>query len=364
VITGLPKFLAELLFSSTSLLLIQSDLTTHCQHYDNELIDELFCFNNRDFINFFMLYTMRFANQMIKENINDVLSFLEVANEKNFTKAAVKLGVSQSALSHTVKALEERLGVRLLNRTTRSVSLSEAGERLLNSFLPRISEMNEELIAIRVQQTGPSGKIRITTPEYAAHHVLWPFLETFLPKYPDIHFEVIIENSFTDIVAERFDAGVRLGEQVAKDMIATRISPDLRMQVVGAPAYFKLNEKPVIPNDLQQHQCINLKPSLARSVYAWEFQKDDRMMSVKVEGQLIFNTSLQIKNAALAGFGLAYLPYDMVKGDMGAGHLIGVLDSWCPSFNGFHLYYPSRKQHTKVFTLFLDELKSARESRK
>nr|WP_321239223.1 LysR family transcriptional regulator [uncultured Tolumonas sp.] len=300
---------------------------------------------------------------MIKENINDLLSFLEVANEKNFTKAAVKLGVSQSALSHTVKALEERLGVRLLNRTTRSVSLTEAGERLLNSFAPRITEMDEELMAIREQQTRLSGKIRITTPEYAAHHVLWPFLETFLPRYPDIHFEVIIENSFTDIVAERFDAGVRLGEQIAKDMIATRISPDLKMQVVASPAYFEKNEKPITPEDLQKHQCINLKPSLARGLYAWEFQKEERLISVKVDGQLIFNTSLQIKNAALAGFGLAYLPYDMVKSELDAGSLIGVLHSWCPLFDGFHLYYPSRKQHTKAFILFLEELKIARELR-
>ncbi len=297
---------------------------------------------------------------MIKENISDVLSFLEVAAEQNFTKAAVKLGVSQSALSHTVKALEERLGVRLLNRTTRSVSLTEAGERLLLSFSPRINEMEEELIAIREQQIGPSGKIRITTPEYAAHHVIWPFLENFLPKFPDIHFEVIIENSFTDIVAERFDAGVRLGEQVAKDMIATRISPDLKMQVVGSPAYFQKYSKPQTPDDLQNHQCINLKPSLARSVYAWEFQKDERLMSVKVEGQLIFNTSLQIRDAVFAGFGLGYLPYDMVKEDIASGLLVNVLDQWCPVFDGFHLYYPSRKQHTKAFTIFLDELKSFR----
>lgn len=297
---------------------------------------------------------------MIKENINDLLSFLEVAGERNFTKAAVKLGVSQSALSHTIKALEARLGVRLLNRTTRSVSLTEAGERLLLSFSPRISEMEEELVAIREQQIGPSGKIRISTTEYAAHHVIWPFLETFLPKYPDIHFEVIIENSFTDIVAERFDAGVRLGEQVAKDMIATRISPDLRMQTVGSPSYFEKHSNPVTPDDLQQHQCINLKPSLARSVYAWEFAKDERIISVKVDGQLIFNTSLQIKNAVLAGFGLGYLPYEMVKTEIESGLLVNVLDAWCPSFSGFHLYYPSRKQHTKAFTIFLEELKAAR----
>jgi DNA-binding transcriptional LysR family regulator len=297
---------------------------------------------------------------MIKENINDLLSFLEVAGERNFTKAAVKLGVSQSALSHTIKALEARLGVRLLNRTTRSVSLTEAGERLLLSFSPRISEMEEELVAIREQQIGHSGKIRISTTEYAAHHVIWPFLETFLPKYPDIHFEIIIENSFTDIVAERFDAGVRLGEQVAKDMIATRISPDLKMQTVGAPSYFEKYSKPVTPDDLQQHQCINLKPSLDRSVYAWEFAKDERIISVKVEGQLIFNTSLQIKNAVLAGFGLGYLPYEMVKAEIESGSLVNVLDAWCPSFSGFHLYYPSRKQHTKAFTIFLEELKSTR----
>ena len=295
---------------------------------------------------------------MIKENINDLLSFLEVANECNFTKAAVRLGVSQSALSHTIKALEDRLGVRLLNRTTRSVALTEAGERLLLALTPRISELEEELLSIREAQTGPTGKIRITTPEYAAHHVLWPVLKTFIPKYPDIQVEVIIENSFTDIVADRFDAGIRLGEQIAKDMIAARISPDLKMRVVGSPKYLSCHPEPKTPDDLRDHECINLKPSAARSIYAWEFQKDGRLINVKVDGQLIFNTSLQIYNAVRSGFGLAYLPEEMVKHDIETGELIGVLDAWCPQFSGFHIYYPSRKQHKKAFMLLLEEFRN------
>lgn len=295
---------------------------------------------------------------MIKENISDLLSFIEVANECNFTKAAVKLGVSQSALSHTIKGLEDRLGVRLLNRTTRSVSLTDAGERLLLTFVPNIKELEDELTSIKEEQTGPSGKIRITTTEYAAHHVLWPVLERFIPKYPDIQVEVIIENSFTDIVAERYDAGIRLGEQVAKDMIAARISKDLKMRAVASPSYFAEHPIPQIPDDLRDHQCINLKPSTSRSVYAWEFQKEGRMINVKVDGQLIFNTSLQILNATLANFGIAYLPEDMVRKYIESGELISVLDSWCAQFPGFHIYYPSRKQHKKAFMLLLEEFRN------
>lgn len=291
---------------------------------------------------------------MLKENINDLLSFLVVAKEQNFTKAAAKLGVSQSALSHTIRTLEERLNLRLLNRTTRSVALTEAGERLVQTLSPRVEEIEEELIALNEEQNGPSGKIRITAPEYAAHHVLWPVLEKFLPNYPDIHIEVIIENSFTDIVSERYDAGIRLGEQIAKDMIAVRISPDLKMAVVGSPEYFKHNPIPLTPEELRQHQCINLKPSAARSVYAWEFRKDNREINVKVEGQLTFNTSLQSLNAVLADFGLAYMPEAMVKNYLDQGQLIQVLDDWCPTFAGFHMYYPSRKQHKKAFSLLIE----------
>jgi DNA-binding transcriptional LysR family regulator len=294
---------------------------------------------------------------MLKENINDLLSFLTVAQEQNFTKAAVKLGVSQSALSHTIKTLEERLNLRLLNRTTRSVALTEVGARLVQTLSPRMDEIEEELHAINEEQNGVAGKIRITSTEYAAHHVLWPVLANFLPLYPDIQVEVIIENSFTDIVAERYDAGIRLGEQVAKDMIAARISPDLKMIVVGAPAYFKHREKPLIPEDLRQHQCINLKPSVARGGYAWEFKKDDRGINVKVDGQLIFNTTLQCLNAALTGFGLAYMPEDMVKQPIAEGRLIPVLHEWCPTFSGFYLYYPSRKQQKKAFSLLIAALR-------
>ncbi|MBB6056115.1 LysR substrate-binding domain-containing protein [Tolumonas osonensis] len=294
---------------------------------------------------------------MLKENINDLLSFLVVAQERSFTKAAAKLGISQSALSHTIKALEERLNLRLLNRTTRSVALTEAGERLVQTLAPRLEEIEEELVVLNDEQNGPSGKIRISSPEYAAHYVLWPVLEKFLPQYPDIHVEVIIENSFTDIVSERYDAGIRLGEQIAKDMIAVKISPEMKMAVVASPEYFKQAAVPEIPEDLRQHKCINIKPSAARGAYAWEFKKDDREINVKVEGQLTFNTSLQSLRAALAGLGLAYLPDDLVQEYVERGELVRVLESWCPVFDGFHIYYPSRRQHKKAFALLIDALR-------
>lgn len=294
---------------------------------------------------------------MLKENINDLLSFLVVAQEHSFTKAAAKLGVSQSALSHSIRGLEERLNLRLLNRTTRSVSLTEAGEKLLQKLLPRIEEIEEELNTLNEEHNGPSGSIRITTPEYAAHHILWPVLETFLVQYPEIKVEVNIENSFTDIVSERYDAGIRLGEQVAQDMVVVRISPDLRIAVVGAPSYFANRSIPVIPEDLHQHQCINLRPASSGGVYAWEFEKDGRKVNVRGEGQLTFNTTVQSLRAAIAGFGISYAPENLVKNDIIEGKLIRVLADWSPVFTGFHLYYPSRKQHKKAFSLLIDALR-------
>ena len=294
---------------------------------------------------------------MLKENINDLLSFLVVAQESSFTKAAAKLGVSQSALSHSIRGLEERLNLRLLNRTTRSVSLTEAGDRLRQTLSPRIEEIEEELDALNEEQNGPSGSIRISAPEYAAQNILWPVLEKFLIQYPDIRVEVNIENSFTDIVAERYDAGIRLGEQVAKDMIAVRISPDLKMAVVGAPSYFSNREIPLIPEDLHQHRCINLRPSTAGGVYAWEFEKENRKVNVRGEGQLTFNTTTQSLRASLAGFGVSYAPENLIKGYVKEGKLISVLEDWCPTFPGFHLYYPSRKQHKKAFALLIDALR-------
>lgn len=294
---------------------------------------------------------------MLKENINDLLSFLVIAQECSFTKAAAKLGVSQSALSHSIRGLEERLNLRLLNRTTRSVSLTEAGARLRQTLSPRITEIEEELHNLNETHNGPSGSIRISSTEYAAHHVLWPVLETFLIQYPDINVEVNIENSFTDIVTERYDAGVRLGEQVAKDMVAVRISPDLRMAVVGSAAYLANKQIPVTPEVLGQYKCINLRPSSTGGIYAWEFEKENRKMNVRVEGQVVFNTSVQCIDAALAGLGLAYVPENLVTKHIQQGRLISVLADWCPTFGGFHLYYPSRKQHTKAFELLLNALR-------
>lgn len=294
---------------------------------------------------------------MLKENINDLLSFLVVAQERSFTKAAAKLGVSQSALSHSIRGLEERLNLRLLNRTTRSVSLTEAGDRLRQTLSPRINDIEDELHNLSEAHNGASGSIRITSPEYAAHNVLWPVLEKFLIQYPDINVEVNIENSFTDIVAERYDAGIRLGEQVAKDMVAARISPDLCMAVIGTPSYFANWDKPIMPEDLHQHKSIKLRPAATGGIYAWEFEKEGRKINVRVDGQVTFNTTVQCINAALAGLGLAYAPENLIKEHIKQGRLIQVLEDWCPVFTGFHLYYPSRKQHTKAFALLLEALR-------
>src|SRR5437867_59617 len=250
---------------------------------------------------------------MPRENLNDLLAFLAVARERSFTRAAAKLGLSQSALSHTIRGLEERLGLRLLTRTTRSVSPTEAGARLLQSVGPRFEEIEAQLAALSELREKPAGTIRITTTEHAAYTIVWPKLVKVLPEYPDIKVEIIIEQGLTDIVAERYDAGVRLGEQVAKDMIAVRIGPDTRMAVVGAPSYFERGLPPKRPQDLIAHDCINLRLPTFGGLYAWEFEKAKRELKVRVEGQLVFNGVGMILNAALAGFGLAYLPEDLVQ---------------------------------------------------
>jgi DNA-binding transcriptional LysR family regulator len=294
---------------------------------------------------------------MARQNVNDLLAFLAVARERSFTKAAAKLGVSQSALSHTIRALEERLGLRLLTRTTRSVSPTEAGERLLHFAGPRFEEIEAELAALSVLREKPAGTIRISTADYPAQTILWPKLAKFLPKYPDIKVEIIIDYGLTDIVAERYDAGVRLGEQVAKDMIAVRIGPDLRMAVVGAPSYFARRPRPKRPQDLTAHVCINLRMPTYGGLYAWEFEKRGRELKVRVEGQLVFNNLALRLNAALAGLGLAYLPEDEAQTHLAKGRLIRVLDDWCPPFSGCHLYYPSRRQPTPAFALLVDALR-------
>jgi DNA-binding transcriptional LysR family regulator len=280
-----------------------------------------------------------------------------VARERNFTKAAAKLGVSQSALSHTIRALEARLGVRLLARTTRSVAPTEAGERLLAVVAPRFDEIDAELAALSELRERPAGTVRITAGEHPASAILWPAIAKLLPDYPDIKVEVIVDQGLTDIVSERYDAGVRLGEQVDKDMIAVRIGPDMRMAVVGAPSYFARRSKPKTPHDLTEHNCINLRLPTYGGLYAWEFEKGGRELRVRVDGQLVFNTvDLRLK-AVLAGLGLACLPEEQVSGQLARGELIRVLADWCPPFSGYHLYYPSRRQPTPAFVVLLEALR-------
>ena len=294
---------------------------------------------------------------MRREELADLNAFAAVAEERSFTRAAAKLGTSQSALSFTVRRLEERLGVRLLSRTTRSVAPTEAGERLLRTLGPALDKIGEELAALSELREKPAGTIRITAGEHAAQAVLWPALATLLPQYPDIKVELIVDYGLTDIVAERYDAGVRLGEQVARDMIAVRIGPDFRWAVVGAPSYFAKRTRPKRPQDLTAHDCINLRLPTYGGLFAWEFEKRGRELKVRVEGQLVFSNLALRLNAALAGLGLAYLPEDQVQTHLAAGRLIRVLDDWCAPFSGYHLYYPSRRQSTPAFALLVDALR-------
>lgn len=294
---------------------------------------------------------------MLRENLNDFLGFLAVARERNFTRAAAKLGVSQSALSHSIRGLEERLGVRLLARTTRSVAPTPAGERLLRTIGPRFDEIETELAGLSELRDRPAGTIRITAGEHAAESILRPALKKLLPAYPDICVELVTEYGLTDIVAERYDAGVRLGEQVAKDMIAVRIGPDMRMAVVGAPSYFAKRTPPKKPQDLTDHDGINIRLPTRGGIYAWEFEKRGRALKVRVGGQLIFNNLELRRNAVREGMGLAYMPEDQVTADIARGRLIRVLDDWCAPFPGYHLYYASRRQATPAFTVLVNALR-------
>jgi DNA-binding transcriptional LysR family regulator len=293
---------------------------------------------------------------MPRDTINDLQAFVAVAREQSFTKAATKLGVSQSALSHTVRGLEAQLGLRLLTRTTRSVAPTAAGERLLATMGPLLDEIETGLAALSEFREKPAGTIRITAGEHAAHAVLWPALERLLPEYPDIKVEIDINNGLTDIVAGRYDAGVRLGEQVAKDMVAVRIGPDARMAVVGAPSYLASRSQPRTPEDLTAHDCIGLRMQ-SGGLLTWEFDKGGREVKVKVEGRLVFNTSLMALEATVAGYGLAYLLEDRVQACLADGRLVRVLADWCPPFSGYHLYYPSRRQPRPAFALLVDALR-------
>lgn len=298
---------------------------------------------------------------MDRDNASDLVAFLSVARERSFTKAAAKLGISQPALSQIVRNLEERLGVRLLSRTTRSVAPTQAGERLLQSFVPKFDEMDVELAALGEFREKPAGTVRITATEYAAEAVLMPALAEILPKYPDIKVEVIFDYGLTNIVAQQYDAGIRPGEMVAKDMIAVRVGPDLRMAVVGSPSYFQDRKKPRTPQDLTNHNCINLRlPTHGGSLYAWEFEKGGRDLHVRVDGQLVFNGAEALLKAARNGLGLAYLTEGHVQPYLSNGQLVRVLGDWCPPFSGYHLYYPSRRQHSPAFAVVVEALRYRR----
>jgi len=289
--------------------------------------------------------------------VNDLLAFLAIARERSFTRAAAHLGVSQSALSHTMRGLEERLGLRLLTRTTRSVATTEAGERLLRTLGPRFDEIEAELAAIAELRDKPAGTIRITTSGHAAETILMPALAKFLLDYPDVHVEAVIDLGLTDIVAQRYDAGIRLGEQVEKDMIAVRIGPELRMAAVASPSYFVAHAKPKRPQDLVEHSCINIRLQTYGGLYAWEFEKNDRPLNVRVNGQIVCNNPAAVLSAALQGLGIAYLPEDMVRAQIAQKNLVRVLGDWCPPFPGYHLYYPSKRQPSPAFALLVEALR-------
>lgn len=294
---------------------------------------------------------------MPQMNLNDLLAFFAVAREGSFTRAAAKLGVSQSALSQTIRQLEERLGLRLLIRTTRSVSPTEAGDRLLLTVAPRFDEIETELLALKEMRQKPAGSLRITAGEHSSMTILQPALARLLPDYPDINVEIVADNGFVDIVAQRFDAGVRLGEQLAKDMIAMRIGPDMRMAVVGSPGYFARHPRPVTPQDLTSHNCIKMRLPTHGGVHAWEFGKDGRELKVRIEGQMVFNNIGMRVGATLAGLGLAWLPEDQVTGHVRRGELVSVLEDWCPYFAGYSLYYPNRRHSSGAFAQLLDVLR-------
>lgn len=294
---------------------------------------------------------------MRRDNLSDLRVFIAVAREHSFTKAAAKLNVSQSALSYTIRTMEARLGVRLLTRTTRSVSLTDAGERLLTSIGPRFDEIESEISALSALRDKPAGTVRITTVEHAAETILWPVMAKLMPEYPDINIELINDYGLTDIVAQRYDAGVRLGGLVDRDMIAVRIGGDFRIAVVAAPSYLRGRRQPRTPQELTQHACINLRLPTHGGVYVWNFRKGGRELNVRVEGRAVFNTLTLIRSAALEGVGLAYLPEDLVEPAIQKGRLVRFLADWCPPLPGYHLYYPSRRQPSPAFALVVDALR-------
>lgn len=294
---------------------------------------------------------------MSRENLNDLIAFIAVARERSFTRAAARLGVSQSALSHTIRQLEARLGIRLLARTTRAVSPTEAGERLLDGIAPHFDEIDAQVDALSALREKPAGTIRINASDFAIGSILWPKLKPFLRRFPDIKVELMVDNGLTDIVAERYDAGVRMGEQLAKDMISARIGPDMRFAAVATPAYFEAHPEPQTPQDLTGHLCINYRFSSSGGLYAWEFEKDGHEIRIRVDGQLVFNNIFQVLDAALAGFGIAYVPEEIAQPHIARGRLKRVLEPWCPLWDGYYLYYPSRRQASPAFAALVDALR-------
>jgi len=294
---------------------------------------------------------------MSRSQLADLAAFIVVARERSFTRAAAQLGVSPSALSQTMRALEERLGVRLLTRTTRSVAPTDAGERLIAAVAPHLEGIETGLADLTALRDKPAGTIRITAVDHAAETVLWPALATFLTDYPDIQVDLIVDNTLRDIVAERFDAGIRMGERLARDMIAVRIGPDLRMAAVATPAYFKEHGIPKVPQDLAGHICINMRMATLGGVYVWEFEKGTREVNVRVEGQLTVNDIVVIRNATLHGLGIGFMPEDVAQPHLDAGDLVRVLADWTPPFPGYYLYYPSRRQQSPAFALLVEALR-------
>lgn len=297
---------------------------------------------------------------MSGENFRDIRAFLEVARERSFTRAAAQLGVSPSALSHTIRALEARLGVRLLARTTRSVSPTEAGQRLIQKVAPRFEAIAEELATFEELRDKPAGTVRITASDFAANTILWPKLSELQPQYPHLKIELAIEPGLTDIVAEGFDAGVRFGDQISRDMTAVRISRDIRMMIVGAPSYFEGRPPPKSPQDLTEHECINMRFSMRSDVYAWELKKGKRSLQVRVEGSWTFNSLNSVIEAALAGFGLAYMPEELAHPHIKSGRLLPVLKDWCPTFPGLHIFFTSRRQSSPALSLIVEALRYQR----
>lgn len=290
-------------------------------------------------------------------DMNDLLAFVAVATDRSFTRAAARLGMSQSALSRTISRLEEQIGVRLLTRTTRSVSATEAGQRLFAAVAPRLDEIQSEMTALGALSTRPAGIVRITASEYAAETVLWPGLTKTLQDYPGIKVEIISDNGFVDIAAQGFDAGVRLGESVEKDMIAVRIAPDGRLIPVASPTYITKHPAPVSPQDLVEHSCINLRLIGSGALYSWEFERDGRPLRVRVDGQLTFTSIALSIDAAVKGYGIAFVPEGAASPAIQRGELVPLLLDWCQPISGFHLYYPSRRQQSPAMSVIVEALR-------